>query len=62
MRRLGASRSADLEVAERKLEAAVFRMVVVSDGKGDIDGIACQERGLLEALGHVPAEGVEGDF
>ena len=37
-------------------------MIVVSYGEGDIDRIAGEERSLLHAFGHVPAEGVEGDF
>jgi hypothetical protein len=37
-------------------------MIVVADGEGDIDGIARQERGLQQALGHVPAESIESDF
>src|SRR6202035_5968555 len=34
-------------------------MIIVADGEGDVDGIAGQERRLLQAFGHVPAEGVE---
>jgi hypothetical protein len=34
-------------------------VVVVSDGEGDIDGVARQKRGLVQAFGHVPAQGVE---
>ena len=34
-------------------------MVVVADGKSDVDGVAGEERRCLQTLGHVPAEGVE---
>src|SRR4029077_11745507 len=50
-----------LEVAEGEFEATVFGVVVVADGEGDVEGIAGEEFGVLQALGHVPAEGVEGD-
>ena len=51
-----------LKIAQGQLQAAVFGMIVVADGKGDIDGVAGQERGLLHTLGHMPAQGVEGDL
>jgi hypothetical protein len=34
-------------------------MIVLPDGKGDIDGVSGEKRGLLQALGHVPAESIE---
>ena len=37
-------------------------MIVVTDGEGYVDGVACQKRGLLHALGHVPTQCVEGNF
>ena len=51
-----------LEIAQGEFQAAVFGMIVVSDGEGDIERIARQQRRLLQALGHVPAQGVEGDL
>jgi len=57
-----ASEPRDSEIPQGEFQAAVFGVVVVSDGEGDVDRIARQHRRLLEALGHVPAQGVEGDF
>src|ERR1700758_5137579 len=37
-------------------------MIVVPDGEGDIDAVAGEKRGLLQALGHVPTQGVKNDF
>src|SRR5450631_1317291 len=37
-------------------------MIVVSDGEGDIERVAREERGFLQAFGHVPAQGVESNF
>lgn len=51
----------NLEVAQGEFESAVFGVVVVADGEGDVEIIAGEEVGGLEAFGHVPAEGVEGD-
>ncbi len=34
-------------------------MIVVADGEGDVDGVSGKERGLLQAFGHVPAQGVK---
>ena len=47
------------EVPQRELQSAEVGMVVVADGECDVDGIARQERRLLQAFGHVPAEGVK---
>ena len=47
------------EVAQRQLQAAEVRMVVVADGEGDVERVARQKRRLLQAFGHVPAKGVE---
>src|SRR5258708_3590255 len=54
--------SGQSKVAQRKFQATVFGVIVVSDGESDIDRIAGQERRLLHTLGHVPAEGVERDL
>src|SRR6266567_9352283 len=37
-------------------------MVVVPNGESNIHRVACEKRHLFHAFGHVPAEGVEGDF
>src|SRR5215469_12032612 len=50
------------QVAQRELQASVFWMVVVPNAEGDVDGISCQERGLLETLSHVPAQCIEGNL
>src|SRR5271166_1746841 len=49
----------DFQIPQRQFQPAVLGMVVVTDGEGDIDGVSGQERRLLQAFGHVPAEGVE---
>ena len=51
----------DAKIAQGKLQAAVVGMVVVADGEGDVDGVSNEERGLLQALGHVPGQSVEDD-
>jgi len=56
---LAVRRGRAFEVAKGKLEAPIFRMVVVSDGEGDVDRIAGKKLGSLEPFRHVPAEGVE---
>jgi len=45
-----------LEVPQPQFQPTEIRMVVVSDGEGDIDGVAGQEWGLLQAFNHMPAE------
>ena len=50
-----------LEVAQRKLEASVFWVIIVADGESDVDGITCKKLMLLHSFRHVPAEGIEGD-
>lgn len=49
------------EVAQGKLQAAIFRVIVVANGEGDVDGIARQKLMLQHSFRHVPAEGIEGD-
>src|ERR1700677_1719861 len=49
----------DFEIAQGQLQATEIGVVVVADGKGDVDGVSGKQRGFLEAVGHVPAEGVE---
>ena len=49
------------EVAQGKLQAAIFRVIVVANGEGDVDGIARQQLMLQHSFRHVPAEGIEGD-
>ena len=49
------------EVAQRKLQAAVFGVIVVADGKSNVDRIARQKLILLHSFRHVPPEGIEGD-
>ena len=58
------SRSAhgNLKIPQGKLQSAVFGMIVVPDGEGDIDAVAGEKRGLLQALGHVPTQGIKDDF
>ena len=51
-----------VEIAKRKLQAAVLRMVVVSDAERDIDVISGQQRRFLKAFGHVSAESIEGNL
>src|SRR5690349_14304937 len=47
------------DVSEAKFEAAEIGMIVHFEGEGDVHEIACQNRCLLDALGHAPTEGVE---
>lgn len=47
------------EIAQRELQAAKLRMIVCSDGEGNVDRVSGEKRGLGEAFGHVPAQGVE---
>src|SRR5215469_16477807 len=54
--------NANLQIAQRKFQAAVLGMIVVPDRERDIDGIPGQELDLLETLGHVPAQSVKRDF
>ena len=56
------SASGEVEIAQREFQAAVFGVIVVADRERDIDGIARQERYLLQAVGHMPAESIESDF
>ena len=49
-----------LEVAERKFQSAEVWVVVVIEGEGDIESVAGKQLGLLDALGHAPAEGIVG--
>ena len=49
------------EIPQSKFHSAEVGMIVVADGEGDVDGVASQERRLLEAFGHVPAQGVENN-
>src|SRR6266436_6869036 len=56
---LAVRRGRAFEVAKGKLEPPIFRMVVVSDGEGDVDRIAGKKLGSLEPFRHVPAEAVE---
>src|SRR5580700_9614176 len=51
----------NLVVAKGEFEAAVLGVVVVANGEGDVEGIPGEKIGGLEAFGHMPAEGVEGD-
>src|ERR1700722_153009 len=47
------------QITQGEFQTAVFGMIVVSDRKCDTDGIARQERRLLDAFSHAPAQGVE---
>src|SRR5580704_2912281 len=49
-----------LEIPQRQFQPAEVRMVIVADGEGDIDFVPSQERGLLQAFRHMPAEGAKG--
>ena len=49
------------EVTEGELRAAEFGVVVVIESEGDIQSVAGKQFGLLNALGHAPAEGIVGD-
>ena len=51
--------SLPFEIAQRQFQPTEVGMVVLADGKGDVDGIAGEQRRLLQAFGHVPAEGIE---
>ena len=37
-------------------------MIIVPDSEGNINSVASEKRCLLQALGHVPTQGVEGDL
>jgi len=37
-------------------------MIIVPDGKSDIDGIARQQLIILYSFGHVPAESIKSNF
>src|ERR1700685_3332572 len=50
------------KITEGEFQATVFGMIVVTDSESHIDRIAGQERRLLQTLGHVPAQSVEGDL
>ncbi len=47
------------EIPQSEFQSTEVGMIVVADGEGDVDGVASQERRLLQAFGHVPAQGVE---
>ena len=47
------------EVAQGELKAAVFGVIVVADGKSDVDAVACKKLIVLHSFRHVPAEGIE---
>src|SRR5258707_1949214 len=55
------ARGAHSEVAQGEFQAAVLGMIVVSDGERDVNGVAGEKRRLLQALGHVQAQGVKHD-
>ena len=50
-----------LEIAEREFQSSEFGVIVVIEGEGDIQSVTGEEVGLLNALGHAPAEGIVGD-
>ncbi len=49
------------EVAQRKLQASILWMVVMSDAEGDVERISGEKFRSLQALCHVPAESVKGN-
>jgi hypothetical protein len=49
------------EVAQGKLEAAVFGVIIVADGESDVDAIPCQKLILLRSFRHVPAQRIESN-
>src|SRR6266852_4007941 len=57
--RTGGSHS--LKIADGQLQTSELGMVILSDGEGNIEGVARQQLLLLEALGHAPRERVEGN-
>src|SRR5579863_8478581 len=54
--------SRSLYIAQRKFQAPIFGVVVMSDRVSDIDRIARQKRSLLQTLCHVPTQGVEDNL
>src|SRR5216683_8358091 len=58
---LGLSRFRLHKIAEREFQAAEVGMIVVTNGEGNVDGVARQKRRLLQAFGHAPTQGVENN-
>src|ERR1700755_1724091 len=49
------------KVAQRKLQSAKLGMLVLIKAKGNVESISRQQLGLLNALRHMPAEGIKAD-
>ncbi len=48
------------KIAEGKFQSTILRMVILPDRKSDIEGVAGKKGSGLQALGHVPAQSIEG--
>ena len=49
------------EVAQGELKAAVFGVIVVADGKSDVDAVACKKLILLRSVGHVTTQRIKSN-